>query len=126
MNCGCKNSPNRFCYICGHVALPLRRAEIMDFVKIGHSVELDESHQTMKYLLFALNYHKYKGSICAYLKVVGRTLSLQESYTKYPCFLCLWDSRADSQHYTLRKKVLSRTFKGSSAQRSAGTFKGSR
>ena len=28
--------------------------------------------------------------------------------------------------YTLRKKVLSRTLKGSSAQRSAGTFKGSR
>ena len=24
---------------------------------------------------------------------------LQGGYTKYPCFLCLWDSRADDQHY---------------------------
>ena len=24
----------------------------------------------------------------------------QGDYTKYSCFLCLWDSRADDQHYT--------------------------
>lgn len=24
---------------------------------------------------------------------------MQGGYTKYPCFLCLWDSRADEQHY---------------------------
>lgn len=26
-------------------------------------------------------------------------LGLQGGYTKFPCFLCLWDSRADEQHY---------------------------
>ena len=26
-------------------------------------------------------------------------LGLQGGYTKYPCFLCMWDSRADEQHY---------------------------
>ena len=29
-------------------------------------------------------------------------LGQQGGYTKFPCFLCLWDSRADDQHYTKR------------------------
>ena len=33
------------------------------------------------------------------LKVVAILLGLQGGYSKYPCFLCLWDSQADSQHY---------------------------
>ena len=24
---------------------------------------------------------------------------MQECFTKYPCLLCLWDSRADDNHY---------------------------
>ena len=34
--------------------------------------------------------HNY---ICLFL------LGLQGGYTKYSCFLCLWDSRADHEHY---------------------------
>ncbi|EFN65112.1 hypothetical protein EAG_00443, partial [Camponotus floridanus] len=30
-------------------------------------------------------------------------LDLQSGYTKYPCFLCLWDSRDRVNHY--EKKV---------------------
>ena len=33
MDWTCKNHPNRFCYICGHVVLPDRQAKITDFVK---------------------------------------------------------------------------------------------
>ena len=40
---------------------------------------------------------------CADLKVVSILMGLQGGYTKYMCFLCLWDSRADSDHYV--KKV---------------------
>ena len=29
-------------------------------------------------------------------------LGLQGGYTKHPCFLCLWDSRAEKQHYVQR------------------------
>ena len=25
---------------------------------------------------------------------------MQGDYTKYPCFICLWDSRGDNRHYT--------------------------
>ena len=38
-------------------------------------------------------------------KVVGLDLGLQGGYTKYLCFLCLWDSLADNQHYV--RQVLS-------------------
>ena len=27
---------------------------------------------------------------------------MQSLYTKYPCFLCKWDSRADREHYSRR------------------------
>ena len=68
-------------------------------IPVGHSVELKESLKSMECLLSALNYQEHKWLICGDLKVVGLILGLQGGYTKYPCFLCLWDSRADDQHY---------------------------
>ena len=31
--------------------------------------------------------------------MVGFLLGLQCGYTKFPCFLCLWNSRARAQHW---------------------------
>ena len=31
--------------------------------------------------------------------MVGFLLGLQCDYTKFPCFVCLWDSRASAQHW---------------------------
>ena len=31
--------------------------------------------------------------------MVGFLLGLQGGYTKFPCFICLWDSRAREQHW---------------------------
>ena len=31
--------------------------------------------------------------------MISILLGLQGDYTKYPCFLCLWDSRANDRHY---------------------------
>ena len=49
---------------------------------------------------------EYKWLICGDLKVVGLVLGIQRAYTKYPCFLCLWDSRADDQHYVRQEWLL--------------------
>ena len=65
---------------------------------IGHSVQMKETHNSLDQLLSALNYHDHGWLICGDLKVVGLVLGLQGVYTKYPCFLCLWDSWADDQH----------------------------
>ena len=52
---------------------------------------------SIDHLLSAVNYQEHKWLICGDLKVVGLVPGLQGEYTKYPFFLCLWDSRADDR-----------------------------
>ena len=53
----------------------------------------------MELLLEAIKYSEYQWSLCGDLKVIGLLMGMQAGFTKYCCFLCLWDSRAVSQHY---------------------------
>ena len=46
--------------------------------------------------------------------MIGLVLELQSGYTKYPCFLCLWNSRADEQHYVRQEWSLRQGLKPSS------------
>lgn len=57
----------------------------------------------MAQLLKCFKYEQHKRKICADLKVVGILLGLQGGYTRYCCFLCMWDSRARGQHYVKKK-----------------------
>ena len=68
-------------------------------VPVGHSVKLTESYEDIKYVLNSLQYGQHNWKICGDLKIVSVILGLQAGYTKYPCFLCLWDPRADDRHY---------------------------
>jgi len=43
----------------------------------------------------AINYDKSNGK-----SVVTLLLGLQQGFTKYCCFICEWDSRAQSLHYS--------------------------
>lgn len=72
-------------------------------IPIAHTVEMKESHESMEAILSAIKYQEYQWDVCCDLKVVSILLGLQGGYTKHMCFLCLWDSRADSEHYI--KKV---------------------
>jgi hypothetical protein len=72
-------------------------------VPVGHSVHMNESYENMVILLNALNYDKYQWSICGDLKVIGLLLGMQGGFTKFCCFLCLWDSRGVQQHYIQRE-----------------------
>ena len=66
---------------------------------IAHSVHLKESYDNMELLLEAIKYSEYQWILCGDLKVIGLLMGMQAGFTKYCCFLCLWDSRAVSQHY---------------------------
>ena len=68
-------------------------------VPIAHSVHLKESYDNMELLLEAIKYSKYQWSLYGDLKVIGLLMGMQVGFTKYCYFLCLWDSRAVSQHY---------------------------
>lgn len=53
----------------------------------------------MEEILSLIQYHRFKFKIVADYKVIAFLMGLQSGYTKYCCYLCLWDSRADSLHY---------------------------
>ena len=80
-------------------------------IPIGHSISMREEYDSIKQILEKVAYLKYQWKICVDLKMVNFLLGQQNGYTKYPCFLCMWDSRAKSEHWTrkewpLRKEMI--------------------
>ena len=65
-------------------------------ILIGNSLQIKETHCNIDQLLAYLNCYDHGWLICGDLKVVGLFHGLQCGYTKYPCFLCLWNSRTDN------------------------------
>ena len=67
-----------------------------------HSVTLKERYENVKLVLEYIKYEEHKW-ICVDLKMVCFLLGQRHGCTKYPCFLCLWDIRAKSEHW-IRKE----------------------
>lgn len=72
-------------------------------VPIGHSVFLHEEYEDIKKVIDVLQYNLHQWIICVDLKMVSFLLGQQRGYTKYPCFLCMWDSRAREKHWVQSK-----------------------
>ncbi len=68
-------------------------------IPLAHSTTLKEQYDAIKYVLLKIAYHDHQWVICVDLKMVNFLLGQQSGYTKYPCFLCMWDSRAKEKHY---------------------------
>ena len=67
-------------------------------IPIGHAINSQESYETMSKLIKLIRYQQYNWKICGDLKVISLLLGFQSGYTKYCCFLCLWDSTARGHH----------------------------
>ena len=80
-------------------AVLLHNGNTLPSIPVGHS-EDSESYENMKILMEAINYGKFKRQICGDLKVIASLFGLQQGFTKYCCFICEWDSRARSLHYS--------------------------
>ena len=76
----------------------LHSRNIYGCIPIGHSVIMKEEYGNIKLILERLKYVDQQWLICVDLKMVNFHLGQQGGYTKYPCFLCYWDSRADKDH----------------------------
>ena len=63
-------------------------------IPVGHSVHLKECYENLKLVLNKLCYSDHKWILCGDLKMVSMLLGQQSGYTKFPWFLCEWDSRA--------------------------------
>lgn len=68
-------------------------------IPIAYAVNIKESYDTMKEIIALIQYRRFNFKIVADYKVIAFLMGLQSGYTKYCCYLCLWDSRADKLHY---------------------------
>ena len=80
-------------------AVILHNYNALPSIPVGHSVHNTEPYENMKILMDAINCDKFKQQICGDLKVTTLLLGLQV-FTKYCCFICEWDSRVRSLHYS--------------------------
>lgn len=80
-------------------AVLLHNGNTKPSIPVAHSVHLKETYDNMCVLLQTIKYDLHQWKICGDLKVIGMLMGMQAGFTKYCCFLCLWDSRAVDQHY---------------------------
>ncbi|XP_071052774.1 uncharacterized protein [Onthophagus taurus] len=78
----------------------LHNRNVLASIPIGHSTILKEEYKNIKLVLEKISYDQHQWQVCVDLKMVNFLLGQQSGYTKYPCFLCLWDSRAKNEHWT--------------------------
>ena len=67
-------------------------------IPLAHLVHAKEGYDEVKEVLDLIKYKEHNW-ICADLKMVNFLLGQQSGYTKFPCFICLWDSRARDKHW---------------------------
>lgn len=77
----------------------LHNGNLYGSIPIGHSTKLKEKYEHIEKVLSLINYNEHQWIICVDLKMVNFLLGQQGGYTKYPCFLCFWDSRDKENHY---------------------------
>lgn len=81
-------------------AVLLHNGNVHPSVPVAYSVTMRETYPNLKEILECIRYAEHKWAICADFKVIAILTGLQSGYTKFCCFICLWDSRDRAQHYT--------------------------
>ena len=82
-------------------AVLLHNGNVYPSILIAHSVRMKEDRKSVKILLKLIRYN-HNWDVCEDFKMIALLLGLQGGYTKHSCFLCLWDNRADKQHYVVK------------------------
>ena len=60
-------------------------------------------------VLNLIKYREHNRVICVDLKMVNFLLGQQKGFTKFPCYLCMWDSRARNQHWIQKERPIRKT-----------------
>ncbi|GBP60895.1 hypothetical protein EVAR_48699_1 [Eumeta japonica] len=72
-------------------------------IPIAHSTKLKETYENLEIVLDKIQYSEHQWRICGDLKIATLLLGQQSGFTKYPCYLCLWDSRDRKNHYVKKE-----------------------
>ncbi|ESO10333.1 hypothetical protein HELRODRAFT_183749 [Helobdella robusta] len=83
-------------------AVLLHNGNVKPSIPVAHAVGMKETYESMKTLLKVIKYTDHNWNICRDLKVGSLLLGMQLGYTKHMCFLCLWNSRDDANHYLVK------------------------
>ncbi|GBO06477.1 hypothetical protein AVEN_130198-1 [Araneus ventricosus] len=67
---------------------------------LGRSVHLEENYNDLSMIFEKVKYQEHRWLVCGDFKMLTMLLGQQAGYTKYPCSLCLWDSRARDLYWT--------------------------
>lgn len=69
---------------------------------------MQETYENMDILLQKIDYKTHRWQLCGDLKILTIFLGQQSGFTKFPCYLCLWDSR-DRENHFVKKNWPTRT-----------------
>ena len=83
-------------------AVLLHNGNVYPSIPIAHSIQMKEDRESVKILLELIQYNDHNWDVCGDFKMIAFLLGLQGGYIKHSCFLCLWNSRADEQHYLVK------------------------
>jgi len=75
-------------------AVLLHNKYVFASVPVGHSVHLKEKYNNVAQILDKIRYDESRSMICGDFIILTMLLGQQSGYSKYPCFRCLWGSRA--------------------------------
>ena len=67
-------------------------------ILLAHLVQMKENYENVKMLLSALRYDQYNWEVIGDFNLVAFLMGLLQGFTKFPCYLCLWDSRNTNFH----------------------------
>lgn len=81
----------------------LHNTNVLAPIPIAHSTVLKESYENVKIVLERISYVEHQWKICGDLKIIGIILGMQSGNIKFPCFLCLFDSRDRVNHYKTKE-----------------------
>ena len=81
----------------------LHNGNMYGTIPTAHSVLAKETYESIKVVLELISYTEHQWIISVDLKMACLLLGQQSGYTKYPCFLCLWDSRARQKHWVQKE-----------------------
>ena len=72
-------------------------------IPLAHSTTLKEEYSNLQLVLRKIKYEEHKWQICGDLKILSMILGQQSGFTKYTCYLRMFDSRDRENHY--KKKI---------------------
>ena len=84
-------------------AVLVHNNKVCSSIPIAYSVRMKEDHESVKILFELIRYNNHNWDVFGDFKMIAFLLGLQGGYTKHSYFLCLSDSRADEQHYVVKK-----------------------